>query len=189
MHSFNFLVQDLMIGYTRDFHREIFPFNSCSSGKSQYINVMSAIIVSLFPLVWTAKVINSTLELPWQSSGTLGQHQRHQLSLNCQCVHMKWSHGFILGTEVGQRPQMLIICNLNFRQLSLNCHMKCSHGFILGTEVGQRPQMLIIRNLNFRQLSLNCQCGHMKWSHGFILGTEVARVETLDAISILGSSL
>ncbi len=67
-----------------------------------------------------------------------------QLSLNCQCGHMKWSHGFILGTEVGQKPI--------FRQLSLNCqcghmkwgHMKWSHGFILGTEVGQRPQMLNI---------------------------------------------
>ncbi len=39
-----------------------------------------------------------------------------QLSLNCQCGYMKWSHGFILGTDVGQRPQMLKY-NLVFRQL------------------------------------------------------------------------
>ncbi len=66
--------------------------------------------------------------------------------LLCQCGSRKWSNGFILGTEVGQRPQMLI-----FRQLFLNCqcvHMKWSHGFIPGTEV-ETLDAIILRQLSF----------------------------------------
>ncbi len=52
--------------------------------------------------------INGTLELSEKLiaiSILLGNNGHNlvlrQLSLNCWCGHMKWSHGFILGTEVG----------------------------------------------------------------------------------------
>ena len=99
---------------------------------------------------------------------------------------MKWSHGFILGTDVGQRPQMLNII-LYLGQLSLSSqwsHMKWSHVFILGTEVGQRPQMLnIISYLGSSLFELLVWPHEVEpWFHSWYRD----RVEILDAKYNLG---
>ena len=83
------------------------------------------------------------------------------IALNCQCGHMKWSHVFTLGIEVGQRPQMLIHIQVALFELLVHSRYR-SRVEILDAEY----------HLIF---SLNCQCGHIKWSHDFIPGTEVGQ--------------
>ncbi len=72
--------------------------------------------------------IGSSLLLgPWFHSWNRGRVKTLDALLFwqfCQCGHMKWSHGFILGTEVGQRPQML---NITHIQVALVELLVCPH--------------------------------------------------------------
>ena len=76
--------------------------------------------LSLFTLKWRTLSLPHLLLPQLQVLQSLFMRKRatsndfKQLSFNCQCGHMKQSHGFILGTEVGQRLQML-----NMTQLTL----------------------------------------------------------------------
>ncbi len=60
-------------------------------------------------LMWATFFFNGSRSQFHSQYGGRIEISFRQLSFNCWYGHMKWSHGLILGTEVGQRPQMLNI--------------------------------------------------------------------------------